>query len=627
MSRFQTGPLTTHSFAWQRVGLVLSLSLLAAPLAPAVTPTMAHADEVSSVTQVEAVHAEGAQTHADAQAVAFDESADNGESKSETVSTPSVKTGEEAESEAITTAPSATPSAASTDSEESTSPTEASQDETEAGVKATNAGAELISATSSHETEDETVNPLEVASAEDMQAPLTDAALAVEHATNSDAASQERAASDAPETNQIIPDVTILYEADNGDETVKTDVIHEGSVVLPSAESMNMKAPAGTVFGGWYVPDQTTVHFYKAGDTLTLSKEKADTLIAEKTPLTLYALWLDPDQQEDATLGVAKTPVFFTSQPENGGTLSDEVVYVPDSQETVMDSVVAQPHEGYVFAGWYKDGEKISEDDVLDPATIDGVISTDETSAQPAVICASFVPESETDTQEAVPDLSTWRDPDSIARAQGLDEQAADGNEDEGPTPEDPNDERNTDKDTINEPSMDDPELIDQAAQSLDDPKFNENATQISDPADNDLVTDPTDPTNIEGNDNNVTSDGTPGSTPTTNTSAATTKTTTTTPYSSYSHYTASTPYKSTYTGTTGTTGTTGSSTYKASSYTPATSSSTYGYSYNAARSAQLAQTSDNAIVALVVFIAGFVVAAVGLAIMAFRNRGHKHDA
>lgn len=624
MSRFETGPLTTHSFAWQRVGLVLSLSLLAAPLAPAVAPTMAQADEGPSATQVEAVHTEGTQAHADAQALAFSESADSGESGSETVSAQSEKTEEQAGSEAATT----TPSATSSDAEEHTSPAEALQDKTEAGVNETNVGTDLASAISSHDVEEGAINPLEVANAEEMQAPLTDAALATEHATNSEAASQERAASDASETNQAIPDVTILYEADNGDETVKTDVIHEGSVVLPSAESMSMKAPAGTVFGGWYVPDQTTVHFYKAGDTLNLSKEKVDTLIAEKTPLTLYALWLDPDQQEDATLGVAKTPVFFTSQPEDGGTLSDEVVYVPDSQETVMDSVVAQPHEGYTFAGWYKDGEKISEDDVLDPTTIDGVISTDKTAAQPAVICASFVPTSEADAQETAPDLSTWRDPDSIARAQGLDEQAADGNEDEGPTPEDPNDERNTDKDTINEPSMDDPELIDQAAQSLDDPKFNENAKQISDPADNDLVTDPTDPTNTEGNDNNVTSDGTPGSTPTTNTSATTTKTTTTTtPYSSYSHYTASTPYKSTYKGTTSTTGTTGTSTYKASSYTPATSSSTYGYSYNAARSAQLAQTSDNAIVALVVFIAGFVVAAVGLAIMAFRNRGHKHDA
>lgn len=598
MSKKSHDQLSMHSFAWRRAGLAVGLSLLATPLTCAVTPLSAHADEVSSSAQAAVVSLGSVQVGAE-----------------ESVIMPAADEAGEpvAFADAVVTQ-----GADVANATETAAPVALHNDEVPAADMSTVAIPE--EETSAH---NDAISPEESDSdkligtsdssedfiANELTPPL------VEAATESEKVVQEQSSSTAHATSdQTIPAITILYDANSGDDVVKTDVMNAGSVVLPSADSLSMKAPAGTVFGGWYVPTTETVRFYKAGDTLTLTADEAHALLKEKAPVTLYALWLDPDQQEDVSLDVVKTPVFFTSLSSEGGTLSDEVVYVPDSHETIMDSVVAQPTTGYTFAGWYKDGKKISDDPVLDPTTIDGVISTDEVSAHPAVICARFIPDSEEQSQDFVPDLSAWRDPDSSTRAQDSHDQASDDG-DEGPTPQDPHDDRNTDKDTVQDPSMNDPELIDQAAQSLDDPKFDENATQISEPADDVLATDPTDPTDPAHaeEDENKTGTATPSAYTANTTTGSTTKTT---PYNSYSHYTASTttPYKSTYSSTSGT------SSYSGSTYNPASTSSTY----NAARNVQLAQTSDNAFVALIVFIAGFVIAAAGIIIMTLRNRSHK---
>lgn len=588
MSKHTNCPLTTHSFAWQRVGLVLSLSLMVAPLTPAITPMLANADELPT-SSTEIVNTEANEPAVPADVTRATEDSEVAETA---VAVANIEASEVENAAAVSS-----PSNEMTEADEAD---ESIQPDAEGDVP---------------QGEADMAEPEAEAAAtpqpEALAAPLADDGTSETIRSASDTQATAAAAAVADET---IPDITLLYEANDGTDLVKTGTVHEGTIVLPSADSLSLKAPAGRIFGGWYLPTKSTVHFYKAGDTLTLTKAQADELEKGSSPLALQALWLDPDQQEDATLGVAKTPVFFTSAPLEGGTLSDKVVYVPDSQETIMDSVVADPAPGYVFSGWYKDGEKVSEDPILDPTTLDGIMSTDEKSAASAVVCASFVPESEAEPQDEAPDLSSWRDPDSIARAQGQDEPLA-GDENEGPTADDPNDERNTDKDTILEPSMDDPELLDQAAQSLSDPKFNEGATNLSDSANNAQVGDPAGPTDpANTTDDPTKTDDTPGS------AATTTTTKTTTPYSSYSHYTASasSSYKPSYTSTTGTSGT---SAYKASTYTPSTSSS---YPYSAARTTQLAQTSDNALIALMVCMIGFVAAVAGIAFMAVRSRIHK---
>lgn len=570
MSKHTNCPLTTHSFAWQRVGLLLSLSLMAAPLAPAIAPSLASAEELSGVeTEITSNASEETPSV---------ENADESEHAPEAVSSTQEDTSVEADTASVTSSDQvATPALVE----------DAQDDSVDDEVKTS-------------ELSDESAEP----------SPLND-----EATTLSEEQEESPGAADS-QADQKMPEVTVLYEANDGTDTVKTATIKDGSVVLPSAESLSLKSPAGKVFGGWYMPTKTTVDFYKAGDSLALTQEQLDTLAKDNTPLRLYALWLDPDQLEDETLGVSKTPVFFTSAPEDGGTLSDKVVYVPDSEETVMDSVVADPASGYVFNGWYKDGEKISDDAVLDPVSVEGVISKDDVTAHPAVICASFVPESEAEPQDQAPDLSNWRDPDGIARNEGTeDESVGDGM---GPTPDDPYDDRNTTRDAELDPSMNDPELIDQAAQSLSDPSFVENATNISDSPDNAQANGPTVPVDPSGDDGTQGDNTDPSSTSTNSgTTSATTSSTTktsTTPYSSYSHYTPST-YKGTTTGT--------SSAYTTSSYKPSTTT-TSSYPYSSVRSTQLAQTSDNAMVALIVCMVGFVAAVAGIAFMTLRHRVHK---